>query len=320
MMSEILAAILRANLILGVAVLAVLLLRVPFRRLFGAELAYTLWAAPPLATLATLLPARTILGASSHPLAEAVADVSAEGISIWAMGVALVSATLIRAQLRFMAEARAGRTSASVVGVISPRIILPREDGTFTDAERALIRAHEREHVARQDPRATALAAALQALCWFNPLAWIGGRVMRLDQELACDAAVLRKRPADRGLYARTLLKSQLATQSLPLGCYWPARSAHPLEVRIGLLRDTRRHDGLTGPMLIAATLFAATVSAWSVQPPLPRQPLPIYQLWAAQQGKHMSVMLITWPARPGSSGLSDSQSFRDSADSTPPG
>ena len=31
MMSEILAAILRANLILGVAVLAVLLLRVPFR-------------------------------------------------------------------------------------------------------------------------------------------------------------------------------------------------------------------------------------------------------------------------------------------------
>jgi beta-lactamase regulating signal transducer with metallopeptidase domain len=80
MMSEILAAILRANLILGVAVLAVLLLRVPFRRLFGAELAYTLWAAPPLATLATLLPARTILGASSHPLAEAVADVSAEGM------------------------------------------------------------------------------------------------------------------------------------------------------------------------------------------------------------------------------------------------
>ncbi len=39
MMSEILTAILRANLILGFAVLAVLLLRVPFRRLFGAELA-----------------------------------------------------------------------------------------------------------------------------------------------------------------------------------------------------------------------------------------------------------------------------------------
>ncbi len=52
----------------------------------------------------------------------------------------------------------------------------------------------------------------------------------------------------------------------------------------------------------------------------LPRQPLPIYQIWAAQKGKHMSVMLITWPARPGSSGLSDSWSFRDSADRTPSG
>jgi beta-lactamase regulating signal transducer with metallopeptidase domain len=229
--------------------------------LFGAELADTLWAAPPIAKLATLLPAQTILGASSHPLAEAVADVSAEGMSIWDLGVAAASATRIRAQLRFLTDARAGRTSASVVGVISPRIILPREDGTFTDAERTLIQAHEREHVARQDPRATALAAVLQTLCWFNPLAWFGAHVMRLDQELACDPAVLRKRPADRGLYARTLLKSQFATQSLP-----------------------------------------------------------IYQFWAAQQGKHMSVMLITWPMRPGSSGLSGSQSFCDSADSTPSG
>ena len=298
MMSEVLAAILRANLILAVAVLAILLVRVPVRRLFGAELAYTLWVAPPLMILATLLPARSILGASSNPLAEAVVDVSAEGLSIWAFGVLMAASGLIHAQLRFLAEARAGRAGASVVGVISPRIILPRQDGTFTDAERALIRAHEREHVARQDPRATALAAVLQTLCWFNPLAWIGAHVMRLDQELACDAAVLRRRPGDRSLYAKTLLKSQLANQVLPFGCYWPARGTHPLEVRIGLLKDTRRHDGLTGPLLIIATVFAGAVSAWNVQPPFTRQPLPIHQLWDAQQARHMSVMLITWPAR----------------------
>lgn len=298
MMSEVLAAILRANLVLGLAVLAVLILRGPFRRLFGAELAYTLWAMPPLAALATLLPARTLLDAPSHPLADAVADFSTEGLLVWGLGVVVASVTLIRAQLRFLAEARAGRASASVVGVISPRIILPRDDGTFTPTERDLIRAHEREHVTRQDPRAAALSAALQTLCWFNPLAWIGGRAMRLDQELACDAAVLRKRPAERGLYARTLLKSQLATQALPFGCHWPARRTHPLEVRIGLLRDTRRHTGITGSALIAATMLTAAVSAWSLQPPLPRQPLPIYQLWAAQQDRPMSVLLITRPAQ----------------------
>ena len=68
--------------------------------------------------------------------------------------------------------------------------------------------------------------------------------------------------------------------------------------MRIRSLKDTRYHDGLTGPVLIGAALFACAVAAWSVQPPVPRHPLPIHQLWDAQQGKHMSVMLITWPAR----------------------
>lgn len=298
MMSEVLAAILRVNLVFAGAVLAVLLLRTPVRRLFGAEQAYTLWAAAPLAVLATLLPARTVEGARDHALAQAVADVSAEGLMIWALGVILAAIGLIRAQHRFLAAARAGRVGASVVGVISPRIILPREDGTFSDVERDLIRSHEREHIARQDPRASALAAVLQTVCWFNPLAWIGAHVMRLDQELACDAAVLRRRPADRSVYARTLLKSQLAHQALPFGCYWPARGAHPLEVRIGLLKDTRRHDGLTGPLVVAALVVAGAVGAWTLQPPLERHPLPIHQFWDSQQHKSMSVMLITWPAR----------------------
>ena len=56
MMSEILAAVLRANLVAAAVVLAVLALRIPFRRLFGPELAYGLWAAPPLAVSVSKLP------------------------------------------------------------------------------------------------------------------------------------------------------------------------------------------------------------------------------------------------------------------------
>ena len=126
---------------------------------------------------------------------------------------------------------------------------------------------------------------------------------MRLDQELACDAAVLRRRPRDRCLYARTLLKTQLATQPLPFGCYWPACGAHPLEIRVALLKDSRPHDSLTGALLISAAILTCAITAWSVQPPAPRHPLPIHQLWGAQQGRHMSVMLITWPAREDSQG-----------------
>ena len=298
MMSEVFAVMLRANLVAAAAVLLVLLLRRPARGLFGPEIAYGLWAAPPLAALATLLPARTVDGAARHDLAIAVADISGIGLLIWGMGVMIAGLILIRAQLRFLAEARRGASGPSVVGVISPRILMPADDGAFTAEERALIRAHEREHIVRQDPRANALAAVMQALGWLNPLLHIGAHVMRLDQELACDAAVLKRRPRARCLYARTLLKTQLTTQALPFGCHWPARTVHPLEVRISLLRSSQAYQGLTGPLMISAVLITCAFTAWSAQPPVPRQPLPILALWEQQQGPHMSVMLLTWPAR----------------------
>jgi beta-lactamase regulating signal transducer with metallopeptidase domain len=140
-----------------------------------------------------------------------------------------------------MAQVRAGRGGPAVVGLIAPRVILPADDGSYTPQERELIRAHEREHVARKDPRAAAVVALFQCLCWFNPFAHLAAYLLRLDQELACDAAVVMNRPGTRALYARTLLKTQLATQPLPFGCYWPARSRHPLELRVEMLK--RRAD-----------------------------------------------------------------------------
>ncbi|MEW5688445.1 MAG: M56 family metallopeptidase [Pseudomonadota bacterium] len=301
-MAEVLAALLRVNLVGAAAIVAVLALRVPARRLFGPEVAYWLWAAPPLAAFATLLPPRTEDGAAARDaLAAAMHDVSAVVLSGWIAGFLLISALLVRHQLRFMAEVRAGRGGPAVVGVISPRIVMPGDDGAYTAEERALIRAHERQHVTRQDPRAGAFASLLQALFWFNPLVHLAVRAMRLDQELACDAAVLRHRPADRALYARTLLKAQLASQPLPFGCYWPSRGLHPLEVRVSLLRDKARHDGLVGPVLMASALAACAWAGWRVQPPAPR-PSELVEHYRANAradvsgGPTMSVMLISVP------------------------
>lgn len=297
MTTEVLAAILRANLVGTAAILVVLILRIPARRLFGPHVTYWLWCAPPLAAFATLLPPRTEDGAAArNALAAVVHPVSAPALLAWALGATLVIGMLVWAQRRFMREVRAGRGGPAVVGVVSPRIIMPADDGTYTDDERALIRDHERAHVARQDPRAGALASLLQALCWFNPLVHVAAHVMRLDQELACDAAVLRRRPCARALYARTLLKTQLASQPLPFGCYWPARGPHPLEVRIGVLRDSRGHDGLAGPVLIAATLALCAYAGWRVQPPAPR-PAAMVELWRTNAGgPTMSVLLIDAP------------------------
>ena len=265
MMSELFATVLRANLVAAAAILAVLILRRPTRRLFGPELAYGLWAAPPLAIFATLLPARSIEGAAGHALAEAVADISLPGLTLWALGVAATAAGLAWAQLRFLAQARAGRAGPSVVGVISPRIVMPRDDGSYSDEERALIRAHEREHVARQDPRARAVAAVLQAAGWFNPLIHLGAHVMRLDQELACDAAVIQALPERRRDYGATLLKAHMSSPSSPLACTWLA-GTHPLEVRLTTLalRPVTLQRYLRGAAAVGATALVVAAVVWA--------------------------------------------------------
>lgn len=297
MTSDILAALLRFNLVLALGVIVVLALRFPTRRLFGPEIAYGLWGVPPVAALASILPARVDDAAPEiHALAAALADVSLAGLLAWGTGVALAITGLAHAQARFNRAAAQGRAGPAVVGVIAPRVLMPADDGTYSVEERALIRAHEREHVARCDPRAGALAAVLQAVCWFNPLVHLGTHLMRLDQELACDAAVLRRRPRDRALYARTLLKTQLAAQPLPFGCYWPSRGQHPLDVRIGALRTAPRLDGLMGSCLVSLSILSAAFAAWHFQPPAPR-PGPLVELWERHQRQPVtSVMLVSLP------------------------
>jgi len=251
-------AFVKANLVAVVVVVAVAALRVPARRAFGPAAAYHLWGAPLAAALVTLIVevARPHADPAIFALSGSVLAISAV---LWALGAVVVAAVFAVAQARFLAEVRAGRGGPAVVGFISPLIVMPADDGRYTAEERALIRAHEREHVARKDPRAAAVAALFQSLCWFNPLVHLAAHLLRLDQELACDAAVVRGRPHARALYARTLLKTQLAHTPLPFGCYWSPRGAHPLEVRIELLK---RRDGKGQRRPTAGGFAAASVDA----------------------------------------------------------
>ncbi|HEY0649618.1 M56 family metallopeptidase [Phenylobacterium sp.] len=241
------SAFLLANVVGAAAVAVVALARLPARRLAGPSAAYNLWLLPPLAGF--LSPVLVLIQHANAPITAPPLGLPLTVLAtVWALGALGVGAAFTLAQARFMADVRAGIAGPAVVGLIYPRILLPAENAGYTAEERELIRAHEREHVARKDPRAAALAALLQALCWFNPLVHLAAFLLRLDQELACDAAVIRGRPDARTLYGETLLKTQLAATPLPFGCYWPARGLHPLEVRIGLLKRRKgvavRSDG----------------------------------------------------------------------------
>ena len=225
-------ALVNANLAGAVAIAVVAAAHPITRRRLGPETACSLWTVPLLAALAFAVTRHAEI-ASGHRAPMFVASPHLDlALAIWAFGAIAMAASFAWAQGRFMAEVRAGRGGPAVVGLISPRIILPAHG--YTPEERELIRAHEREHVSRKDPRAAALVAVFQCLCWFNPMVHLAARLLRLDQELSCDAAVIRSRPTARSLYARTLLKTQLAATPLPFGCYF---GAHPLEVRVEMLK-----------------------------------------------------------------------------------
>lgn len=279
------------------AIALVLLLRMPLRRAFGPELAYLAWAAVPLSLLAVLLPGAATLPA--HPASlpswtsqalegvqaavlQAPVDARPWLLLAWALGALALASALFRTQRRFARQVhrqpgsefdRSEEASPAVFGLWRPRIVLPGDFTSRYDArEQALLLAHEREHLRRRDIPAQALAAALTCLFWFNPLVYLASRRFRLDQELACDAAVLRRHPGARRSYGEAMLKTQLAAISLPLGCHWPSR--HPLKERITMLKQSspsaaRRR---AGSAVIAAGLAVLAFGSWAAQPAQPRQ------------------------------------------------
>ncbi|MCI3132190.1 M56 family metallopeptidase [Phenylobacterium aquaticum] len=274
--TELFADFLWANAQAGLAILAVLALRRPVRRLFGAQTAYALWAAVPLVLLAGMVPAAEAergTAMAAHAVAPALRLHPPQAlIWIWAAGLVMAAGLMALGQMRFLARARRGQAGPAVVGVITPRLVTPADfQTTYTDAERALIRAHERAHIERDDPKANALVALAQCLCWFNPLVHAAAYAVRLDQELACDATVMATRSRQRRLYAQTMLKTQLSGTPLPLGCHWLA-GAHPLEARIAALArpplaDARLQAGAWGATVLVAM---AAYGVWAAKPPAP--------------------------------------------------
>ena len=92
---------------------------------------------------------------------------------------------------------RANRlTSAScvvpvTVGLLHPRIILPKSSQGWSRAQLDAVLAHEGEHIRRRDPLFQWIALLNRAIFWFHPLAWWLERRLSGLAEESCDAAVL---------------------------------------------------------------------------------------------------------------------------------
>lgn len=158
----------------------------------------------------------------------------------------------------------------AVIGALSPRVVLPADfTQRFSPEEQALILAHERSHLSTGDAQINALTTAIQCLFWFNPLVHVAANRLRVDQEIACDAAVLTRFPVARRAYGEAMLKTQLAPHAPPLGCHWPASANKQLKERFVMLKEHRqgRARRLAGAASVAVLALGVGFAAWAAQP-----------------------------------------------------
>lgn len=294
MASDLLSLLLWANATLSVGILIVLAVRVPVRRLAGARVAYALWLLPLLAFAGWLVPARqmvvTISPTAVSETAESTVAVAAVGspelwmLACWLAGVGAMLAMFALRQRGFVRSAgslepiaefgqgvfrAAPSHGPAVVGALWPRIVLPQDFGVrFSTEEQALVLAHERQHLDRFDPMVNAAAMGLRAVNWFNPLVHVASRALRIDQELACDAAVLARHSGMHRVYAEAMLKSHAAAFDIPVGCAWHTSAFHPLKERILMLTFTpsRLSRGL-GLSFVTAAAVGVCGAVWLMRP-----------------------------------------------------
>ncbi len=78
-------------------------------------------------------------------------------------------------------------------GVRRPRILLPAQAQSWSEARLRRVLLHEMAHIARRDLAAQWVSEVAVAIHWFNPLAWAAARRMRMEREHAADDLVLNQ-------------------------------------------------------------------------------------------------------------------------------
>lgn len=277
--------------ITGAALLLVLLLRPLVRRLGGAGLVYASWLLVPLVLLTSILPqpAQAPLPApkvsvqwvitTATTLPDLPSDSAGVCLAVWLVGALIALLAFGSQQVRFQRGlgklqslgdgvqhlASESFVGPLLIGLLRPKIVLPADFfSRYNALEQALILAHERVHLRRHDSAANLLTTLFQILFWFNPLVHVAAGRLRFDQELACDAAVLRQHPGSRSSYAGAILKASLIESTAPLACHWQSR--HPLKERILELSHTppERARRFAAQSLLVSLTLCACYTAWA--------------------------------------------------------
>jgi len=283
----------------GALIAVVLVLRGPVARRFGPGMAYALWALPLLRLILPpiVLPAEPaepvqpisgvvveLVPTATTPPAPAWIDPAPVIQAVWLAGALTLLAwrtwSYLAMRRSLLADARPVGTSGKVRLVESPVVAAPVAFGVFdkvvalppgfmnrADRQgRDLAIAHELQHHAGHDLAANLAMQPLLALHWFNPLAWLGWRAMRRDQEAACDARVLAgSDPAVRESYARLIAsfaQSPRLALAAPMACPVLGDKSIIHRLRSLTMTEPSSQRRLLGRLLLGAGVLALPLTA----------------------------------------------------------
>jgi beta-lactamase regulating signal transducer with metallopeptidase domain len=219
---------------------------------------------------------------ATAPATSGAFDPAAWTVGFWIVGAAMFASFLALSQRQMMRSLgrlkpmpdgsyRSARcqTGPVLVGALRPRIVLPADfEQRYSPEQQELVVEHERCHLRRGDAQFTLLACVFRCVFWFNPLIHLAWPRFRIDQELACDAAVLGRYPQRRREYAEAMLATRFQAAQLPVGCAW--LTGHPLKQRIRMIAanpiGTLRVALGTG--LVVVTGSVAALGSWAHQEP----------------------------------------------------
>jgi beta-lactamase regulating signal transducer with metallopeptidase domain len=157
-------------------------------------------------------------------------------------------------------------TGPGVVGLLSPRVVVPRWVTALPPTDRSLVLQHEQAHIAARDPYLLAVGLTALVIVPWNPVVWWAVARLRAAVEVDCDRRVLRRSP-DPVDYARLLVDVGQRRLRIPVGIAAFTRSPSLLERRIRtMLEPTPRRPVRTAVLSLLAV--ALVVGACSVERP----------------------------------------------------
>lgn len=170
-------------------------------------------------------------------------------------------ATELRANLRIRHTVTLLRTDAATMpmawGFRRPVVLLPEDADGWNEEKRRVVLLHELAHVKRRDCLTHAVARLAFAVHWFNPLAWVVMRRLRIERERACDDLVLNagSAPADYADHLLHIARS-MRNPSLASAAAITMARAGQLEKRLRAILDTKRNRGSVAPWALVVGLI----------------------------------------------------------------